>query len=312
MRSSRATTSDSFWWGEQPKPNRVKRVEFLELAAGAALIGAAGRDVSIPVEMRGGRFFAVPRTFAGKVFACWLDTNGSGFVFDAAVERFELTGYQSSGKRFAMLPRFERGYDIPELVGTTGLPIFERSASDRADPILQGFDAQLGRTWFAGRVWRFDFVRGSLTLLTQTASPQSGGVPLFFAGGYPYVRVRIEERTVAMSVDTAASVAYKPANTGEAIVSAASFIRRAAFERWRASHPQWRVERNVAVTAGIDQITVPRLHVGTTEFADVAFTTRPGDDVFEGEPHLDGKLGSNAFHRSLVLIDYPKARIWFR
>jgi hypothetical protein len=115
-----------------------------------------------------------------------------------------------------------------------------------------------------------------------------------------------------MSVDTAASVAYKPANTGEAFVSATSFIRRAAFERWRASHPRWRVERNVAVTAGIDQITVPRLHVGTAEFADVAFTTRPGDDVFEGEPHLDGKQGSNAFHRSLVLIDYPKARIWLR
>jgi hypothetical protein len=115
-----------------------------------------------------------------------------------------------------------------------------------------------------------------------------------------------------MSVDTAASVAYKSANTGEAFVCAASFIRHAAFERLRASHPQWRVERNVAVTAGIDQITVPRLHVGTTEFAEVAFTTRPGDDVFEGEPDLDGKLGSNAFQRSLVLIDYPKERIWLR
>ena len=312
MRSSRARTSDSFWWGEQPKPDRVKRVEFLEVAAGAALIGAAGRDVSIPVEMRGGRFFAVPRTRAGGVLACWLDTSGSGFVFDASVDRFELTTYRSNGKRFARLPKFEYAYGIPELVAAAGLPIFERNASDRADPILQGFDAQLGRTWFAGRVWRFDFVRGSLTLLTTTASPRSGGAPLFFAAGYPYVRVRIEERTLAMSFDTAASVAYKPVNTGEAFVSATSFIRRAAFERWRAAHPEWRLERNVAVTGGIDQITVPRLNVGATEFADVAFTTRPGDDVFEGEPHIDGKLGSNAYHRSLVFIDYPKARIWFR
>lgn len=290
----------------------MKRVEFLELAAGAALTGAAGRDVSIPVEMRGGRFFAVPRTRAGQMFACWLDTNGSGFVFDAAVDRFGLTIYLSDGKRFAMLPPFTRGYGIPPVVGAAGLPIFKRSASDRADPILQGFDAQLGRTWFAGRVWRFDFVRGALTLLTRTASPQSGGLALLFATGYPYVRVRIEERTHAMSVDTAASVAYKPVNTGEAFVSATSFIRRAAFERWRAAHPEWPVERNVAVTGGIDQITVPRLHVGATAFSDVAFTTRPDDDVFEGEPYLDGKLGSNAFHRSLVLIDYPKERIWFQ
>lgn len=312
MRSSRATTSDSFWWDEQPKPHRVKRLEFLEVAAGAALTGAAGRDVWIPVEMRGGRFFAVPRTRAGEVLACWLDTSGSGFVFDAAVTRFKLTTYRSTGKRFAMLPLFERGYDIPKLVAAAGLPIFERSESDRADPILEGFDAQLGRTWFAGRVWRFDFVRGSLTLLTRTASPQSGGVPLFFAAGYPYVRVRIEERTLAMSVDTAASVAYKQANTGEAFVSATSFIRRDAFERWHAAHPEWRLERNVAVTGGIDQITVPRLNVGTTAFADVAFTTRPDDDVFEGEPHIDGKLGSNAYHRSLICIDYPKERIWFR
>jgi hypothetical protein len=290
----------------------VKRSEFLGVAAGLALIGATGGDLSIPVELRGGRFFAVPRTADGSIFACWLDTSGSGFVFDSSAARFRLATYASNGGRYAALPFFESSDAIPALVGATGLPIFERGASDRSDPILQGFDAQLGRTWFAGRIWRFDFVRGSLDLIAKPPSSHPGAVPLLFDMGYPYLRVEVEDDpALSMAFDTAASVAYAPAYAAGVVVQATSFIRHATLERWHGQHPQLPLDRNVGVAAGVDRIVVPRLRAGATEFVNVAFTTRPNDDVFEDSPRLDGKLGSNAYARSTVWADYPSARIWF-
>jgi hypothetical protein len=109
-----------------------------------------------------------------------------------------------------------------------------------------------------------------------------------------------------MSFDIAASISSAAQNASRVI--ATSFVRRDVFERWRSEHPQWRVDRGVSTIAGVDAITVPEVRAGEVRLTDVAFTTRPGDDVFDGSG-VAGKLGANAYAGRIVTIDYPNARL---
>src|ERR1700761_5553928 len=143
--------------------SEMNRSAFLFGSLAAIAAAPAAGDNEIPVEMRGGRFFAIPRVADGRTFACWLDTDGSGFIFEDTVGAFHLSEHAMSGKRRVTLPAFTAP-SIPPLGGTGDLPVFERSAQDRADPILKGFDAQLGSTWFANRTWRLDWRASRCTM----------------------------------------------------------------------------------------------------------------------------------------------------
>ena len=269
----------------------------------AAVAAAPAADVEIPVQMRGGRFFAVPRVDGGKVFACWLDTDGSGFIFDAAVDTFHLSAHTIDGKRRAMLPAFVPP-SFPPLGTATDLPVFERAAADRVDPILQGFDAQLGRTWFQGRTWRFDWPRGRCTMLGATLDAASANIPVTIENGVPRIAVTVAGESLTMTFDTAASVAVKP----YAAVRATTFVPQGVLDRWHRAHPDWVFERNVGVPQGIDRIVVPKIRAGSVLLRNVECTTRPGDDVFEGED-VNGKLGANAFASFVAILDYRTSRL---
>ncbi len=289
----------------------MNRGDFLWLVAAApASVLVAAADITIPVELRAGRLFAVPRTLDGRTFACWLDTDGGGFIFASAVKDFRLKTYSAKGVGVAELPRFAEGRGIPPLAVGSALEVFSRPPTDRPDPILSGFDAQLGATWFARRVWRFDFRRGTLAMLAAPIPPNSG-LAIAVEHGYPSLPVRIADDPgeVAMSFDIAASVAVRaPARDSD--VRATSFVRRETFDRWHADHRDWSVSRDIGAEPGIDEIVVPFVRVGATIFSNVAFTTRPADDVFENDA-AKGKLGANAYADCVVLVDYPNARIQF-
>ncbi len=274
---------------------------FGALAAVAAVPAAA--DVEIPVQVRGGRFFAVPHVSDGRVFACWLDTDGSGFIFDSAVETFGLAAHKVEGKRRASLPSLVPA-SFPPLSTANDLPVFERLGQERADPILAGFDAQLGTTWFQGRTWRFDWPRGRCTMLGGTLAASDANVPVTIEGGIPRIPVTIAGENLTMTLDIAASVAMKPYAT----VEATTFVPQAVVDRWHRAHPDWTFARNVGEPTGIDRIVVPELHAGSVTLRNVVCTTRPGDDVFEGED-ANGKLGASAFAGCVVVLDYRTARL---
>jgi hypothetical protein len=288
----------------------VERGSFLALLTAAA-IGAAGRsERTIPVELRGGRFFAIPRTLDGEVFACWLDTDGQGFIFEDAAEHFNLARRFGGAGSAAALPTFAAGASIPPLSQGGLLPVFVRDAADRADPILQGFDAQLGGNWFAGRVWELNFARGSMAMLSRALDADAANVPVRFAGGnfYPRVTLAVGGEAVPTSFDIAASIAIRKAGRPSSDVVATSFVSRSLFAQWKTEHPDWAVARNVSSTPGIDRITVPQVGAGAVVFRDVEFTTRPADDVFQGDD-VAAKLGANAYANCVVTIDYPNARL---
>lgn len=263
-------------------------------------------DREIPVELRGGRFFAVPRTVDGKTFACWLDTDGSGFIFDGTVNGFHLPVQKNSGKPRAPLPAFGTP-SIPPLATAHDLPVFERGPAEMSDPILQGFEAQLGSTWFQGRTWRFDWPSSRCTMLSRTLAAADANVPLQIEGGYTRIQVTVASEPLTMTFDIAASLAPNAPRAGTPVV-ATTFVTRALFDRWRSAHPSWHVRRSIGAAPGIDEIIVPEMHAGTVTLRNVACTTRPGDDVFEGDG-ISGKLGANAFATCVAILDYRTSRL---
>ena len=280
----------------------MKRGQFLVTLSWLGLIKVTSRaGMAIPVELRGGRFFAIPSTIDGRTFACWLDTDGGGFVFSDAVERFGLLVRRDGSRRFARLPSFLESKSLPALPGSGELRVIDR---DPSDPILQGFDAQLGGTWFANRAWRFDYPNATLTMIDQGMSDRDA-IDVAFDRMFPRIPAKIEGEVLTMSFDTAASIA-NPKVPGAAGVDATSFIPRARLERWRSAHPDWVVED---VAPGVRTIRVPRVVVGETKLPNVVFSTRPQDDVFQGD-RVDGKLGANAFATRVVTIDYRRRRLW--
>jgi hypothetical protein len=284
----------------------------------------------IPTVLEGGRFFAVPRVAAdGAVMKLWLDTDGDGFVFSESVARWGLPTFTDRAKttrRWTQLPAFVSDVSIPMPLGREGrLVVFRRDADDRKDPILAGFDGQLGASWFQDRVWTFDYRKPAVLLRDAITSADGARIPLHFATGtdgqrvdqVPLLNAVVDGETRTMSFDTAATVALNErarARFGDSLpaVRATSFIRRAVLDALRVAHPDWPALDDVSVQPGIAAIRVPSVRIGTVELGQVWFTTRPDDDVFDGEPTLVGKLGANAFVNRVVTVDYPAGLLALR
>jgi hypothetical protein len=298
-------------------------------AAPAAALGEeAPAPVVIPTVLEGGRFFATPRAAAdGGTMKLWLDTDGSGFLFSETVTRWKLPLVPDpNGKsaRWTRLPEFAPDASIPPPAGRGGrLVVFARDAAARNDPILNGFDGQLGASWFQGGRWTFDYparrvlLRGPLTASdgarVRVAFPHDASGGRIDGGEYPNVLVTIGGAQHAMAFDIAATVALnetarKRFADEQPAVRASSFVKRAVLVGWRVQHPEWTFFENVSVTPGIAAIRVPSVRLETINLGPVWFTTRPDDDVFDGpDAALDGKLGANAYANRVVTLDYPRA-----
>jgi hypothetical protein len=281
----------------------MKREIFLTTLAGFALslrskaladIPPIVPDIELPGVFLRGRPFLRPTTADGTRVLAWLDTDGSGFITEALVRKL---GLAVSGKR-AAVPLWRE--QVPAVGGDGLLPILPATS----DPILAGIDIQFGGSWFAHRVWTIDYRNQKIVWHSSggaAASDAVNPVPLRFTDEskqYPMIPVVISGDVIPMTLDTAASVVPKPGD-----IAATSFVTRAQFAKWHAAHPEWNVK---SVSMGVDAIDVPDVRVAGVPLGGVTFTTRPNDDVFEGES-VAGKLGSNAFVARELIIDYTRA-----
>ena len=199
---------------------------------------------------------------------------------------------------------------------------FEGQIAALHDPGDAGF---LGRLWFAGRVWTFDYPRGRLYLRAAGDLPPhkpEQRVVIGFqenAAGqrtsqFPRIRVTIDGDSLDLLFDTGATMSLTDSaltvlGDSRPARRAASFISAAVFDRWRTAHPDWRViERATSFKA--DLIQVPAVKIAGQRVGPVWFERR-NTGVFEQsmskwmDRPIVGALGGNALGFFRVTIDYP-------
>jgi hypothetical protein len=289
-------------------------------------IAVAGAPVSLPAEFSAGRVLLTPRVAATRArLRLWMDTDGSGFLPDKLIQALGLRSFMvlHHGKHLlvAQPPTFIDRFPAP-LGLHGGIPVTHLGSPERSDPLFQGIDGQLGASWFQDRVWSFDYLRHRVFWYSDGRIPKHDAgneVPFSFAlppvasldgSEYPRVEAVIDGATLSMSLDTGASVALSDASLrvlgdGLPAVRGASFVRHDVAASWHRKRPHWRYVADAGQSAGIDLIRVPRVRLGAVTLSNVWFSTRPHDDVFEGDA-VAGKLGGTAFDRKVLFVDYRK------
>ena len=125
----------------------------------ALLAASTALNQDLPAAVVNGRFFYQPSVGAHRL-RIWLDTDGSGFVTQHCVEVLGLT----VAANHTTLPD-----PVIQPTGLSGrLPVFD---PDPADRIFEGIDAQLGATWFQGRIVSLDYPGVRLRLLAPSEAP---------------------------------------------------------------------------------------------------------------------------------------------
>jgi len=258
---------------------------------------------TLPSALTNGRFFYTPDV-RGRQVRIWLDTDGDGFITYNAARSLRL---EVDGRR----ARFPVGAGLVTPLASDGfLPLFDGSISDR---IFEGIDAQFGETWFAGRITRFDYRRKTLSLLD--AVPVTAGRLGRAEIAAPHsLIVTVNGENIAMALDIAATVvlgdvAESRMHDSWGAVRATSFLRSDVMAKWHAANPRWPYVPN-AGAGGVAALCVPQLTVGSYRAVNVWFSTRPKDDVFEGET-VSGKIGPTAFRDAVLTLDYLNRMAYF-
>jgi hypothetical protein len=190
-------------------------------------------------------------------------------------------------------------------------------------------DGTLGNNWFAGHVWTWNYVAGTLALEAGDWTPPSGArvVPLGFraatkdgpALAFPRIEVTVAGVPMPMLLDTGATTVLTPdaaQRLGGPRLRATSMIGATIVAGWRKAHPDWPVVEHAQAGTGARMIEVPDVRIAGFQVGPVWFTERPDTAYSEFmAPMMDrpvrGSIGGNAFHTLAMTIDYPHARAAF-
>lgn len=285
----------------------------------------------LPARFVDDRIFLHPRTVGGEELCFCTDTGGGSiFIRPETVRRLGLTPQKrvlDAGEfTFVDPPAF--GDETPLPMGV-GMDVF----LVRGDLDWGGADGCLGQSWFADRVWRFDYPRHELTLLGHEDTSDGlheHACPLGFqtlpdgrrTTNFPRISAEIDGDRLEFLFDTGAHAVLTPqgleAFAGECGPRpATSFVTRSVFERWRGRHPDWRVIEHADATADEAMILVPLVRLAGHEVGPVWFTRR-GDSTFHEwmsqwmDKRIDGALGGSLFRYFRVTVDYPNAVAYFQ
>lgn len=296
-------------------------------AAPAAAQTAAGLR-QLPVRYDHHRYFVTPVLESGDTLALYTDTGGgTNMLWPETVARLGLSGewlrQGSDSVRLVALPPMRDGAAIP--LPAAPPPFGERFLVFGSGEFPEG-DGFLSRTWFAGRVWLFDYPAGTLALIEGEPPPVAPGhrVPLHFqtdsAGNrtthFARVTAVVDGDTLDLLFDTGATTTLTPAalealGDGGPAKRGTSFIIRSVFERWRERHPEWRVIEGADAVGNAPMIEVPRVTIAGHEVGPVWFTGR-ADRAFQEymaqwmDRPLHGALGGSAFKYFRILVNYPE------
>lgn len=230
---------------------------------------------------------------------------------------------------------------VPLVAVDSTFPSIPSSRPDSAELLVQyndsppqetagyAWDGRLGTSWFAGRVWTFDYPNRRLyfngTAPTAPTDPACW-VPLGFqtnAAGhrrnsFPRIAAQIDGDTIQFLLDTGAMTELTPRAwaaiaPGEPRQRATSFITTRRFEAWHQRHPDWAEVRDAEAADRAAMIRVPSINIGGRDIGPVWFTERPNAsfDTFMSQymdKPIEGALGGSMWRYVTLILDYPRAR----
>lgn len=281
--------------------------------------------VVLPTAFLADRVYVTPITAAGDTLRFFTDTGGGmSFVYPGVAARFGLRADTTTPRTAYQLPSFQRGAGIPA-PSVDGARWYQMN---QQPPFAAGDDGFLGRTWFADRIWQFDYPSETLRLLEAVPEAPGTALPLGFQTDstgartthFPRMQAVIAGDTLDFLLDTGASLVLTDSATtaldAPASVVGTSFLVAAVFDRWQQQNPDWRVLEKAEVRSGAAILEVPEVTIAGHTVGPVWFTRRPDANFGEYmsqwmDQPIQGALGGSAFRYFVMTVDYPAATAYF-
>jgi len=253
---------------------------------------------------------------SGDSLILYTDTGGKNYIYKTGLKKLELKRSKKNLWNESLERLFEES-SMPSPMVKELFFVRDKTASEVG---------MLGREWFAGRAWLFDYESETLSLANfshQETQPEEK-IPLGFKkdslGNHtdhlPRIEVCIDNDTLSFLFDTGAQAFLS--DEAQAYFQctekvATSFINATHFEKWKAAHPDWMILEGGDQSFGksADIIVAPHVQIGSRSIGPVAFAKRE-DINFEimSERFMDsqivGAIGGNALSQlERIIIDYP-------
>ncbi len=296
------------------------------------------RTIVIPTVFDEGRFIVTPITIDDDTIRLIADTAGGTVMFQESVDRLKLKSMTvaSDPKLRVKMPPLLKESWIPgslEVEGT--LIVATKIKQRRMANLATDLDGMLGQSWFAGKVWVFDYPAQKLMVYRQRVlqiPPAAKKLEIGFLRdengvrqiNFPRITVSIGGKSHDMLLETGATAfisveARRELGDPRSGRRATCFIVQSVFETWRQQHPDWQVVENADIeTSGSKKgpmIEVKSMKVAGFEVGPVWFMVRPDPNYHDftsqwTDKRVDGSVGGNALRDLRVMLDYLKATAW--
>ncbi|MDB4908852.1 MAG: aspartyl protease family protein [Gemmatimonadetes bacterium] len=294
--------------------------------------GAAPGWRELHVRFIRDRIFALAETPSGDTVTLFLDTGANpSVVLDASASRLgmPIVRGQADAPPRASLPALATGSYLPPLPSSPDFVsslIVTSPVGEAAMFAMDHADGMLGRGWFAGRSWRFDYGSARAFVIEGDSDPCGAPahcIPMGFqvdsAGrrtfDFPRIRIGVFGDSLDLLLDLGASTLPTPAALavlgGTAGIRGASFIKDSVFRKWQLAHPEWRVVEQADQVSRQAMIEVPQVNIAGLSLGPVWFVRRPDRALGEMmtammDRPIDGSLGGSALRYLDVTLDYPR------
>jgi len=295
------------------------------LLVAAALLAASspeptpGHPLSLPVELVEDRFILTPRLEGGRSVRLYSDTGGGHTLLApelVAALRLPVDPPDAGAEvpPSTAWPRWAPGAGIPAPAGLVGVLDL--------GPLGPGLDGFLGQDWFRRRTWTFDYPGKRLLLRAAGDLPSGPRIPFHLpkpgpeSAAFGRITIEIDGAPLDVLFDTGATTELVPEalgalGDGRASRRATSFMKAAIFDRWRTTHPDWKVVAKAEARSGADLIRVPEVVVAGRKVGPVWFTRRP-DPAFDEfmsslmDAPVVGALGGSGLRYFRITVDYAQ------
>lgn len=288
----------------------------------------------IPARFTASRIHVFPVTTEGDTLELNTDTGGGPpILLRPAVNRLDLpvetVTHRGRSRKTVPFPEFKAEASIPAPHGPNRFLVPPNTGPAK----LLDADGQLGNSWFAGKVWTFDY--GSERLLLHDSAEHLSfnpehTVPITFrtdsTGRHLHHHARIEatiaDSTYSFLFDTGAT--FFLSDKGQKALGGpqkqgGNFLIASVFDRLRNEHPGWRIVENASGFPHGNRplIQVPTVTIAGHPVGPVWFERQP-DQAYQKEGKLsldrdvEGALGGSLFQYFRITVDYPGERAHFQ